>query len=77
MTLRCHNNAGLFIKKSSDGVTITDSPPSIQNAFVTFLDQPITEYQSKENVSGNTSSVRLKWMGFEDKSGLDSFFVSR
>ncbi|CAG2190936.1 unnamed protein product [Mytilus edulis] len=76
VTLRCHNKAGLHTRKSSDGVTISDSPPSIQNAQVQTLDQPITEYRSKQNFHGNTSIVRLKWMGFEDKSGLDSFHVS-
>ncbi|XP_063408922.1 uncharacterized protein LOC134692402 [Mytilus trossulus] len=75
VTLRCHNKAGLHIKKSSNGVTISDSPPSIQNAQVQILDQPITEYKSKSNFHGNTSTVRLKWMGFEDKLGLDSFLV--
>ncbi|XP_076086914.1 uncharacterized protein LOC143057491 [Mytilus galloprovincialis] len=75
VTLRCHNKAGLHTKKSSDGVTISDSPPSIQSAQVQILDQPITEYSSKQNFHGNTSIVRLKWMGFEDKSGLDSFHV--
>ena len=77
VTLRCHNKAGLHTKKSSDGVTISDSPPFIQNAQVQVLDQPITEYKSKSNFHGNTSTVRLKWMGFEDKLGLDSFLVSR
>ncbi|XP_052082402.1 uncharacterized protein LOC127720030 [Mytilus californianus] len=75
VTLRCHNKAGLHTKKSSDGVTISNSPPSIQNAQVQILDQPITEYRSKQNFHGNTSIVRLKWMGFEDKSDLDSFHV--
>ncbi|XP_076085163.1 uncharacterized protein LOC143055975 isoform X1 [Mytilus galloprovincialis] len=75
VTLRCHNKAGLHSKKSSDGVTISDRPPSIQNAQIQILDQPITEYKSKSNFHGNTSTVRLKWMGFEDKSRLDSFLV--
>ncbi|XP_063408929.1 uncharacterized protein LOC134692410 [Mytilus trossulus] len=75
VTLRCQNKAGLHSKKSSNGVTISDSPPSIQNVQVQILDQPITEYKSQSNFHGNTSTVRLKWMGFEDKSGLDSFLV--
>ncbi|XP_052082956.1 uncharacterized protein LOC127720416 [Mytilus californianus] len=75
VTLRCHNNAGLHSLRSSDGVTISNSPPSANSAQLEILDLPVTEYPNKPLFQGNVTTMKLKWSGFEDDSGFDSYIV--
>lgn len=75
-TVRCHNNAGLFSTATSDGVTISEIPPSSENAVITIIPQSITEYSSGDNYQQDKTSVRMKWSGFVDQFGIMSFVVS-
>ncbi|CAG2198380.1 unnamed protein product [Mytilus edulis] len=74
-TVRCHNNAGLFSTATSDGVTISEIPPSSENAVITIIPQSITEYSSGDNYQQDKTSVRMKWSGFVDQFGIMSFVV--
>lgn len=75
-TVRCQNNAGLFSTATSDGVTISEIPPSSENAVITIIPQSITEYSSGDNYQQDKTSVRMKWSGFVDQFGIMSFVVS-
>ncbi|KAK3103765.1 hypothetical protein FSP39_021725 [Pinctada imbricata] len=75
-TVRCRNRGGLFSSKSSDGVRITDKPPSVANVVVTSLPQSITEYRAQDNYQGNTTDIRIKWSGFTDDVGIDLYQIS-
>ncbi|CAG2242538.1 unnamed protein product [Mytilus edulis] len=75
VTLRCHNNAGLHSLRSTDGVTISNSPPSTKNAQLEILNLPVSEYPNKPHFQGNVTTMKFKWSGFEDFSGLDSYIV--
>ena len=74
-TIRCHNRAGLFSSKSSDGVKISVYPPSITNAELSIIPLSITEYQAGNHYQSNINNVRLKWSGFEDFTGIEQFKV--
>ncbi|XP_052707847.1 uncharacterized protein LOC128183063 isoform X2 [Crassostrea angulata] len=75
-TVRCHNRAGLFSSKSSDGVKISVLPPSITNAKVTAIPLSITEYKAGFHYQSNVNNVRIQWFGFEDYTGIEQFKIS-
>ncbi|CAC5375030.1 unnamed protein product [Mytilus coruscus] len=60
-TVRCHNNAGLFSTATSDGVTISDIPPSSDHAVVTIIPQSLNEYSPGGYYQQDKTSVRIKW----------------
>lgn len=74
-TVRCHNRAGLFSSKSSDGVKISILPPSITNAKVKTIPLSITEYKAGNNYQSNVNNVKVQWSGFEDYTGIEQFKV--
>ncbi|CAG2254534.1 unnamed protein product [Mytilus edulis] len=76
VTLRCKNEAGLQSSKSSNGVKISSLPPNTTSAEVQILPHTLTEYNPRYHYQGDTSSIRVKWTGFEDLSGLDSYLLT-
>ncbi|XP_076075248.1 uncharacterized protein LOC143046131 isoform X2 [Mytilus galloprovincialis] len=74
-TVRCHNKAGLYSTATSDGVTISDIPPSSDHAVITIIPQSLTEYSPGDYYQGDKTSVRIKWSGFADQFGIMSFVV--
>ena len=46
-TLNCENKAGLFSTLSSNGVKISDQPPSIQTVEISMLPLSHTEHQDE------------------------------
>ena len=74
-TLNCENNAGLSSVKSSDGVKISNQPPSIATAEVEVIPISNTEYNPRYTYLGVTDSFRLKWTGFSDNIGIERYKV--
>ncbi|XP_078321865.1 uncharacterized protein LOC111103999 isoform X3 [Crassostrea virginica] len=74
-TIRCHNRAGLFSSKSSDGVKISIHPPSITNAELSIIPLSISEYQAGNHYQSNINNVRIQWSGFEDFTGIEQFKI--
>lgn len=74
-TISCENNAGLFSILSSNGVRISERPPSIDNAVAEVLSEQATEYNPRSAFQGVKDSLRLKWSGFTDSIGLESCLV--
>ncbi|CAC5375361.1 unnamed protein product [Mytilus coruscus] len=75
VTVRCHNNAGSYSSSTSDGVTISDIPPSSDHAVVTVIPQSLTEYSPGYFHQQDKTSVRIKWSGFTDQFDIMSFVV--
>lgn len=75
-TIRCHNRAGLFSSKSSDGVKISIRQPSVKNAKATVIPLSITEYQAGSHYQSNINNVEIIWSGFEDHTGIKQFKVN-
>ena len=75
-TLTCENNAGLTSMKSSNGVRISNQPPSITAVEVEVLPLSNTEYIPSEKYQGVTDSMRIKWSGFTDSIGVETYQVS-
>ena len=76
-TIRCHNRAGLFSSKSSDGVKISIYPPAMNNAEITIIPLSITEYQAGNHYQSDIYNVRIQWSGFEDFTGIEQYKVLR
>lgn len=74
-TISCENNAGLFSILSSNGVRISERPPTIDNAVAEVLSEQATEYHTRSAFQGVKDSLRLKWSGFTDNIGLESYLV--
>lgn len=74
-TIRCHNRAGLFSSKSSDGVKISVQHPSIRNAKISVIPLSITEYQAWSHYQSKIQNVRIQWSGFDDYTGINQFKV--
>lgn len=74
-TIRCHNRAGLFSSKSSDGVKISVRHPSIRNAKIAVIPLSITEYQAWSHYQSKIQNVRIQWSGFDDYTGINQFKV--
>jgi hypothetical protein len=77
VTIRCHNNAGLHTTSTSDGVIISDVPPSADHAVIEIIPQSLTEYSPSHCYHGDKTNLRMKWSGFSDQFGIMSFFVSK
>ena len=75
VTIRCKNNAGLQTSLSSDGVVVSDRPPSAKNAQLEIISLSKSEYNARNNYQTNNHTARLKWTGFMDIIGLDSYLV--
>ncbi|VDI63397.1 Hypothetical predicted protein, partial [Mytilus galloprovincialis] len=76
VTLRCKSKAGLMSSKSSNGVKISNLPPNTTTAEVEILPHTLTEYNPRHHYQGDTSYVRVKWTGFEDLTGVDSYLLT-
>ncbi|XP_076113983.1 uncharacterized protein LOC143082268 [Mytilus galloprovincialis] len=76
VTLRCRSKAGLMSSKSSNGVKISNLPPNTTTAEVEILPHTLTEYNPRHHYQGDTSYVRVKWTGFEDLTGVDSYLLT-
>ena len=74
-TLHCENNAGLMSTKSSNGVKISNKPPSTDYAEFGFVQLSQTEYPAREMFQGVNDNLRLKWSGFTDTIGIERFEV--
>lgn len=74
-TLTCENHAGLSSVMSSDGVKISNQPPSVAAAVVETLPMSITEYYPRDSYQGVTDNIRLKWTGFVDNIGVERYKV--
>ncbi|CAC5370733.1 unnamed protein product [Mytilus coruscus] len=74
-TLTCENNAGLSSVMSSDGVKISDQPPSVAAAVVETLPLSMTEYNTRDSYRGVTDNFRLKWTGFDDNIAVERYKV--
>nr|XP_034332757.1 uncharacterized protein LOC105327902 isoform X2 [Crassostrea gigas] len=75
-TIRCHNRAGLFSSKSSDGVKISVQHPSIRNAKISVIPLSITEYQAWSHYQSKIQNVRIQWSGFDDYTGINQFKIT-
>ena len=75
-TIRCHNNAGSYTTATSDGLTISEVPPSSDNAVITILPISKTEYGTSDYHQRDPTTIRMKWSGFTDRFDIMSFVVS-
>ncbi|VDI80173.1 Hypothetical predicted protein [Mytilus galloprovincialis] len=76
VTIRCKNKAGLQSSLSTDGVIVSNLPPVSTRAQVNILPLSNTEYMAYNGYQKNKHTMRIKWSGFEDIVGLDSYLVS-
>ena len=74
-TLSCENNAGLISVMSSNGVKISNKRPSIENVQVESVPLTTTEYNAQIPYQGVTDNIRLKWSGFTDHVGVETYLV--
>ena len=74
-TIRCHNRAGLFNSKSSDGVKISVTAPSFTYAKLSIIPLSTTKYHAGNHYQSNINNVRLQWSGFADFTGFNQFKV--
>jgi hypothetical protein len=75
ITLKCRNKAGLQSTLSSNGVKISNLPPQTISAEVEILPHSMTEYNCRNHYQGDITKLRVKWTGFTDMAGLDSYMV--
>ena len=75
ITLKCRNKAGLQSTLSSNGVKISNLPPQTTSAEVEILPHSMTEYNCRDHYQGDITKLRVKWTGFTDMAGLDSYMV--
>jgi hypothetical protein len=75
-TVRCHNNVGSYTTATSDGLTISEVPPSSDNAVITILPISKTEYGTSDYHQRDPTKIRMKWSGFTDRFDIMSFVVS-
>jgi len=75
VTLKCRNKAGLQSTLSSNGVKISNFPPQTTSAEVEILPHSMTEYNCRDHYQGDITKLRVKWTGFTDMAGLDSYMV--
>ncbi|VDI13269.1 Hypothetical predicted protein, partial [Mytilus galloprovincialis] len=76
VTIRCKNKAGLQSSLSTDGVIVSNLPPVSASAQVNILPLSNTEYMAYNGYQKNKHTMRIKWSGFKDIVGLDSYLVS-
>lgn len=76
VTIRCKNKAGLQSSLSTDGVIVSNLPPVSASAQVNILPLSNTEYMAYNGYQKNKHTMRIKWSGFNDIVGLDSYLVS-
>ncbi|XP_071123054.1 uncharacterized protein [Mytilus edulis] len=74
-TLNCENNAGLTYSLSTDGVKISNTPPSISSVQMEVLSLSSTEYNPRDWYLGLTDTMRIKWSGFTDSIGVETYKV--
>lgn len=74
-SIRCHNKAGLTSTKSSNGVKISNRPPSVRHATVEVVPLSVTEYAGRDHFQSMTSNLRIQWSGFEDFVGIEQYKV--
>ena len=74
-TLSCENNAGLTYSLSTDGVKISNTPPSISTVQMEVLSLSSTEYNPRDWYLGLTDTMRIKWSGFTDSIGVETYKV--
>ena len=75
-TLSCENNAGLTSVLSSNGVKISNQPPSIDAAEVEVVPLSATAYTPRDMFQGLSDTMRLKWSGFTDNIGVETYKVT-
>ncbi|KAK3581578.1 hypothetical protein CHS0354_031926 [Potamilus streckersoni] len=73
--MRCHNQAGLYSVKSSDGLLIVTTPPNTESVVLALVPQSITEYTPEDCYQSNNTNIRLKWTGFEDIIPINRYEV--
>ena len=74
-TLSCENKAGLTSVMSSNGIKISNKRPSNETAQLELISLSATEYNPRDTYQGITNNVRLKWSGFTDDIGIDTYMV--
>lgn len=74
-SIRCHNKAGLTSTKSSNGVKISNRPPSVRHATVEVVPLSVTEYAGRDHYQSMSSNLRIQWSGFEDFVGIEQYKV--
>ncbi|XP_078322971.1 uncharacterized protein LOC111122905 [Crassostrea virginica] len=74
-SIRCHNKAGLSSTKSSNGVKISNRPPSTKHATVEAMPLSVTEYAGRGHYQSVANNLRLMWSGFEDFVGIEQYRV--
>jgi hypothetical protein len=67
-TVTCRNGAGLQSTFSSNGVTILQTPPTNQSAYLAVSSPFTTEYGSHDSHVPSTN-VTLRWGGFAEPAG--------
>ena len=74
-TLKCENKAGLTSVMSSNGVQISNDKPSTATAEVKLLSIPATENTPRDSYQGVTNNIRLRWTGYTDDIGVETYMV--
>ena len=74
-TLNCENKAGLFSTLSSNGVRISNQPPSVLTAEIMMFPVSHTEFTPDRGFQGVNDSLRMKWTGFTDDIGIERYRV--
>ncbi|XP_065943774.1 uncharacterized protein [Magallana gigas] len=74
-SIRCHNKAGLTSTKSSNGVKISNRPPSVRHATLEVVPLSVTEYTGRDHFQSMTSNLRIQWSGFEDFVGIEQYKI--
>ncbi len=75
VTVRCQNKAGLLNQKSSDGVAILISGPSVESASINIATPSETRYGTVNYVQSITTESLLSISGFYDPIGVDYYQV--
>ena len=75
VTVQCENNAGFRSSKSSNGVAILTSGPSVQSAALHGLTPSDTVYDTRDNTQPNANTKSVSWDGFYDPLGVVKYEV--
>jgi hypothetical protein len=60
---------------SSNGVKISNKKPSNETAQLELIALSATEYNPRDTYQGITNNIKLKWSGFTDDIGVDTYMV--
>ncbi|KAJ8299760.1 hypothetical protein KUTeg_023820 [Tegillarca granosa] len=74
-TIRCENKAGLQSSQSSDGIVISNRNPSTDFAQLIPMYLSVSQYSARDGFQSAPTSLRLKWAGFTDQTGIEQYKI--